>query len=232
MTAVRRNPRTKPNAESERRDTPRGEGLDFHRSPVEAVPCLIRCEGQRLRQFLHIHEMACGDGALVRPLRQSGFRVEASDIADRGCPASYVADYLADEALHRPGIAGVTNPPFNRAEEFILRACQQYDYVAMVLRLRYLGAKHLVTPPGMTGVIEMPGKSPLWINTRIPFARVIVPDGRWSMMHRDGYAGPKTESGMIDFGWFVWDAAHQGPPQIIMEAQLNAAAAAGRNEHA
>lgn len=237
MTAVRRKARTKPNAESERRDTPKSVGLDFHRSPVEAVPCLIRCEGARLRNFKIVHEMACGDGALVIPLRRAGFRVVASDIADRGCPDSSVSDYLGKRrsfmGLDPSDVAGVTNPPFNRAEEFILRACHQYDYVAMVLRLRYLAAKHLVpVEADLAAILEMTGKTSIWASTRIPFARVIIPDGRWSMMHRDGYDGPKTESGMIDFCWFIWDAAHKGNPQIVMEAQLNAAAAAGRNDHA
>jgi hypothetical protein len=219
----------KPNAENEARHTPKKDTLDFHRSPVEAVPCLIRCEGARLRDFFAIEEMACGDGALVTPLRKAGWQVHASDIVARGCPGQTIGDYLARPVRGvKVGRAGVTNPPFNRAEEFILKACEEFDYVAMVLRLRYLGAKHLVPMPG----IDLSRKSPIWANTRIPFARMVVPDGRWSMMHRDGYGGPKTESGMIDFCWFVWDAEHTGSPRIIMEAQINAAAAAGRFDNA
>lgn len=221
--------RRTPNAENERRDTPKADTRDFHRSPAEAVTCLLRCEGGRLRQFFHIHEMACGDGALVIPLRRAGFRVEASDLVARGCPASSTGDYLAKPLIHRRGVAGVTNPPFNAAEQFILRACQEFDYVAMLLRLRYLGSKHLVNIGQPEGPVE---RRPIWANTRIPFARVIVPNARWPMMHRDGYQGPKTESGMIDFGWFIWDAEHIGFPQVIMESQLMAAAAAGKVKHA
>lgn len=220
--------RKKPNAESERRDTPKADTLDFHRSPIEAVPCLLNCEGARLRQFPWIREMACGDGALVLPLRRAGFIVHASDIVDRRCPGQAVQDYLqAPVAGIQDKTAGVTNPPFNRAEEFIIKACSEFDYVAMVLRLRYLGAKHLVG-----GIEAQLAKAPIWALTRIPFARVIVPDGRWSMMHRDGYQGPKTESGMIDFAWFIWDAAHKGLPQIVMEFHINAARSAGRNINA
>lgn len=223
-----RKPGSKPNAEAERRDTPKGVGLDYHRSPVEAAHCLIRCEGQRLRDFYRIREMACGDGALVTPLRRAGFSVHASDIVQRGCPGQAVIDYLKAPTLFEEGTAGITNPPFDHAEEFILKACLEFDYVAMLLRLRYLGAKHLVPMPG----IDNSRRSPIWANTRIPFARVIVPDGRWPMMHRDGYQGRKTDSSTIDFGWFVWDRRHTGCPQIVFEAQLNAAAAAGRIPHA
>lgn len=225
-------PKRKPNAEGERRDTPKAATLDYHRSPVEAVPCLLFCEGSRLRQFARIREPACGDGALVTPLRRAGFEVTASDIVPRGCPGQTVADYLKGKARHQPGTACVGNPPFNQAERFILKACDEFDYVAMVLRLRYLGAKHLVSMDSAAELAFFANKVPLWMLTRIPFARVVIPASRWSMMHRDGYEGAKTERGMIDFCWFVWDAAHKGPPQIIMESQLKAAAAAGRQDHA
>lgn len=219
-------PRRK-NTEHERRATPKGATRDFHRSPPEAVDCLLRIEGARLRQFDRIREMACGDGALVLPLRRAGFVVDASDIENRRCPGQTVADYLKRPAVYRPGVAGVTNPPFNCAEEFILKACAEFDYVAFVLRLRYVGAKHQLQIPG----IDDAKKSPIWANTRIPFARVIIPDGRWPMMHRDGYEGPKTDNSPTDFGWFIWDRQHNGFPQIVMEAQINAAEAAGRNAY-
>lgn len=218
------------NTENEKRASPKGAKLDFHRSPDEAIPCLLRCEGARLRQFHRIREMACGDGALVLPLRRAGFTVQAIDIVNRGCPGQSVGDYRKHKVGGVvPGTAGVTNPPFYCAEEFILKACEEFDYVAMILRLRYVGAKHQLDIPG----IDDAKKSPIWSNTRIPLARVIIPDGRWPMMHRDDYEGPKTKSGMTDFGWFIWDQTHSGFPQIVMEAQINAAEAAGRkSQHA
>lgn len=223
--------RQRPNAERERRDVPKGQTLDFHRSPAEAAACLIACEGLRLRGFTRLVEPACGDGALVIPFRQAGFRVAASDIEARGCPGQTVADYLAGEPHRRPDEACLTNPPFNRAEEFILRATQEFDYVAMLLRLRYLGAKHLIGPDGLP--TRAKGGIPIWNATRIPCARVIIPHGRWPMMHRDGHPNEGTEqSSMMDFAWFIWDASHRGPIQVFMESQLNAAAAAGRDDHA
>jgi hypothetical protein len=204
-------------SENERRDTPKRDTLDFHRSPIEAVQCMLATEYLALRRFSFIHDMACGDGALVLPLRDAGFKVIASDIVDRGCPRSHVQDYLdpsfGPDAAQRRRIAAFTNPPFNRAEEFITKACAQYDYVAMILRLRFLAAKHLVDDHG----VPIRSGKPLWRGTRIPFARLILPKGRWPMMHRDDYDGEKIENGMIDFAIFVWDAEHQGAAQIIME---------------
>lgn len=219
MIAARR-----PNAEAERRDTPVGATLDFHRSPVEAARCFLATEYLTLRSFQFIHELACGDGALVLPLREAGVQVIASDIADRGCPRSHVQDFLdpgfgTKTEAQRRRIAAFTNPPFNRAGEFIIKACAQYDYVAMILRLRYLGSKHLVDEQGRShvGGKKVADGKPIWQRTRLPFARVIVPKSRWPLMHRDDFEGERTNSSTIDFGIFVWEAAHRGSPQIIRE---------------
>ena len=79
----------------------------------------------------------CGDGALVTPLRAAGFKVIASDIVDRGCPDSHVQDFLAPAfgtktEAQRRRVAGFTNPPFNRACEFIVKGCEHYDYLARI----------------------------------------------------------------------------------------------------
>lgn len=218
MTAAR-----KVNIEAERRDTPRDATLDFHRSPVEAAQCFMATEYLALQRYAFIHEMACGDGRLVLPLRDAGFSVIASDIVDRGCPQSHVQDFLDPGfglmETQRRRVAAFTNPPFNRAEEFIVKACAHYDYVAMILRLRYLGAKHLVNEIGQThvdGKRVVQGK-PIWQTTRIPFARVIKPKSRWPMMHRDGYEGDRIKGGMIDFAIFVWEAGHRGHAVIVDE---------------
>src|SRR6266536_3969575 len=36
---------------------------------------------------------------------------------------------------------------------------------------------------------------------------------RFPMMHRDGWDGPRATNAMA-FAWFVWDARHEGPPQL------------------
>jgi hypothetical protein len=148
-------------------------------------------------------------------LRSAGFTVRASDIVDRGCPDSFLRDFLADERISYRGtrIGCFTNPPFNRDEEFVMQACERYDYVAMVLRLRFLAAKHLVDD---AGAATRSGE-PLWQQTRIPFARVILPKSRWPMMHRDGFAGEKTDSSPTDCAIFVWEAGHRGPAVIVRE---------------
>jgi hypothetical protein len=208
-----------PGVENERRDRANAHPQNFHRSGDEAVPCLLAVEGGRLKRFEFIFEPACGDGALVVPLRDAGFKVIASDLIDRGCPDSHVQDFLAADfgtksEGQRRRIACFTNPPFDRADAFILKACANYDYVAMILRLRYLAPQHLIDDAGQGDIHK---NAPIWQQTRIPLARVIIPKARWKMMHRDGYAGPKLKGGLTDYAIFIWEAGHSGSPLIVKE---------------
>lgn len=202
--------------EFDRRDAESETGANFHRSPPEAIPTLLSIEHQTLMRYAGIDEPACGDGRLVLPLRAKGFDVWAADIVDRGCPDCIVQDFLmpdaSSHAVMRRRRACVTNPPYNRCEEFVLAACERYDYVAMILRLRYLGPQHYVDG----GAAAVTGR-PIWAETRIPFARIILPASRWPMMHRDGYVGKKVSGGMTDSCWFIWEAGHKGPAEILRE---------------
>lgn len=209
----------RPNVEHERRDRINGHPQHFHRSTDEAVPCLLSVEGARLKAFDFILEPACGDGALVLPLRNAGFKVIASDLIDRQCPDSRVEDFLApDRGMKNEGprrrVACFTNPPFDHADQFILKACANFDYVAMILRLRYLAPQHLTDATGRGDIHK--GK-PVWQQTRIPLARIIIPKARWKMMHRDGFAGKKLKGGVTDFAIFIWEAGHSGCPLIVKE---------------
>ena len=89
---------------------------DFYPTPPEATRALLSSIESWPRNVL---EPACGDGAICRILEQAGFRVRAQDLVDRGYGTS------GRNFLHDPvAWAGplITNPPFNLAAEFILRA--------------------------------------------------------------------------------------------------------------
>ena len=76
----------------------------------EAVRGLLARDGDAIRACGSVWEPACGDGALVREIRASGIPCCASDLIDRGCPDSWVADYFS--CLRSRGRAIITNPPF------------------------------------------------------------------------------------------------------------------------
>lgn len=171
-------------------------GDDFYATPKCAVDSLLAIERKWLPRGT-IWEPACGDGAIVMPLRAAGWKVEATDLIDRGCPDSLAGlDFVRDGRSPR-NIAGViTNPPFKLAKEFVDRALMDAPYVAMLLRLSFLEG----------------GKRHFWFEHG-SLARVHVSSRRLPMMHRDGWAGPKAGSAVCH-AWFVWDKRHEGRPVI------------------
>jgi len=77
----------------------------------EAIRALMAHDGDEIRHLGgRIWEPACGDGAMVREMRDQDFYVTASDIEHRGCPDSWLADYYTMEESGAPAI--ITNPPY------------------------------------------------------------------------------------------------------------------------
>lgn len=77
----------------------------------EAIRALLARDGERIRKLGSVWEPACGDGALVRIIREEGIYCVASDLVDRGCPNSFLADYFTMHVSEAPAI--ITNPPYN-----------------------------------------------------------------------------------------------------------------------
>jgi hypothetical protein len=159
-------------------------GLDAYFSPPEAVTSLIHIESRYLPRC--IWEPAAGDGAIVRPLQDAGFRVVASDIADYGLVGCGI-DYLSSKPP--PGVEGiVTNPPYKLAMRFAEKAIRETYYLALLLRTNFLES---------TARLQFFRKhqpARIWISSR-----------RLPMMHRHGWQGPRAPSNTC-FAWFVWDA--------------------------
>lgn len=170
-------------------------GLEFYKTPVEATRSLIAIEGRSLPQM--IWEPACGDGAMVFPLVESGRTVFASDIVDRGF--GHVLDFMtAEHHPVSPCRAVVTNPPFSLAQEFVDKAFSlpNIHYVALLLRLAWLES----------------ARRKEWFASNPP-ARIHVSSRRLPMMHREGYEGKKSTS-TLAHAWFIWLRGHDGPPQL------------------
>lgn len=170
-------------------------GDDFYATPPEAVASLLAIECKWMPRST-VWEPACGDGAIVLPLRAAGYTVSATDLVDRGCPDSRVLDFLGDDPLRSEFGSVITNPPFKLAREFVEVGLKHAPYVAMLLRLAFL---------------EGNARRP-WFQSS-PLARVHVSSRRLPMMHRDGWTGPKAGSAVCH-AWFVWDERHEGRPEI------------------
>lgn len=141
------------------------------------------------RTWPNVWEPAAGSGKMVRALRESGFSVHATDIADG-------ADFLDQEAAQGGGFDGiVTNPPYEQATQFIehaLALMQPAGYVAMLLRTDFDHAKtrkHL-------------------FSGHPAFAKKVVLTKRIKWFE-DSKGQPS-----FNHAWFIWDWEHSGPPTL------------------
>jgi len=175
-------------------------GDDLYETPPEATRAFLKAFGAWLPDV--IWEPACGPGAIVRELRAAGHVVIASDLVDyrdRGLGDQLVnVDFEMERAMPGRAQAIVTNPPYKRADHFVLRALELAPKVAMLLRIGFIANGVKVRGPAL----DHGG-----LRAFCPFR------GRLPMMHRDGWDGNRSTS-QTDFAWFVWERGYDGPPMV------------------
>jgi hypothetical protein len=169
-------------------------GDDTYETPEIAVEKLVQVE----RFEGAIWEPAAGRGAIVDVLRKHGHQIVATDLIDHGVGTGRVDFLLEWRPLARNV---VTNPPYKSADQFAEHACDLVlsggGKVCLLLRLPFLAGLRR-----REGLFKRHRLSRLWVFS-----------GRLPRMHRVGWDGPRTSSS-VDFGWFIWDPTHVGPPQI------------------
>ena len=162
-------------------------GLDFYPTPSWVTEALLEVEGFRGT----ILEPACGDGAISKVLAAANYEVESSDLYDRGYGTDN-RDFLLSIAsgYHWPINNIVTNPPYNFAEKFILRALEITKYkVAFFLRLAFLESitRH-------NSIFKETPPTRVWVfSERV----TMYPNGQQT-------AG----SGTTAYAWFIWEASN------------------------
>lgn len=173
-----------------------------------------------------IWEPACGDGGMADVLAMAGYRVIASDIAAWGYGAQGM-DFLDASAwrgardpaptLPIPSCAAiVTNPPFDQAVEFVLRALEltreARGKVAILQRHEWDAASE------REGLFEITGgckyllpRRPYWIIP--PAAMGVCPEAaRLAAIPINPKTG-KPDSPRFAFSWYVFDW-RAAPPWI------------------
>lgn len=169
----------------------RERGDDFYATPACAVRALLAVEPIPLTCW----EPACGDGAIVRVLRESGRAVIATDLVDWGCPdAVSRRDFLLEREAPAGVPAIVTNPPFKLAEEFVEHAIGLVPEVYMLMRGAFLEGQRWYRPE----------ENKAGLGLRDHLARVWMFAPRLPFMHRHGYDGPKNSNSGMPFAWFVF----------------------------
>ena len=143
---------------------------DFYETPKSAT--------EALAAFLHrrpavILDPCAGNGAIPNAFLDLGFpfRWELRDIVGGH-------DYLHSERVEADGV--ITNPPYSLAQEFVTKALDEYQFVAMLLRLNFLGSR----------------KRRDWWQTRLPTSLIVI-------SKRPSFTGKGTDA--TEYAWFVWD---------------------------
>lgn len=114
---------------------------DYYSTPWHPTEALILAEHDALARYSEIWEPACGDGAISEVLKLHGYKVESSDLVDRGYGQGGI-DFLLCHTAPRGTKALITNPPFNLAEDFIRHAITDLGcpYMALLLKAQYFHA--------------------------------------------------------------------------------------------
>jgi hypothetical protein len=181
---------------AQRRDPP--DAVDYFPTPLWASRALFRhvLPALGIESVDRVWEPACGEGHMASVITEfARKRVLASDIFDYGYGTA-PHDFLHDEPLTKPDWV-VTNPPFNLACEFTLRALDiAIDGVALLVRTQW---------------IEGVGRYEKLFRDRPPtlyapfVERVPMVKGRW-----DPDASTATS-----YAWFVWCKNASALPRIF-----------------
>lgn len=185
------------------------DSLDFFPTPPWATRALCEFLDHCCRDTPLEHaacwEPACGQGDMVRPLREWFLGVHGSDVHDYGVPEqATVQDFLWPSKV--PGVPGrgpdwiITNPPFRLAGLFALHALTRArEGVALLVRTSFLegGGRYetLFAPhppawilqfcervPMFTGRLDAKGSSATaycWVVWRAPFDSGASPAFHW-----------------------------------------------------
>lgn len=151
----------------------------------ETPPWVTEALLPHLAADLKIWEPAAGSGNMVSVLRGAGHEVHSSDVDE---------DFL--NAGANGCTAVVTNPPYDRAREFIEHALAVTEphqgLVAMLLRVDYDSAKT---------------RMHLFADCR-SFAKKLV------LVRRIVWFAPAKKSPSYNHAWYLWDHRHHGAPAL------------------
>lgn len=168
---------------------------DYYATDPEAVEKLLKRE-----KFFHcVLEPACGEGHISEVLLKHGYDVLSTDIVNRGyIGQAFTQDFLKAGAVPRNSRDIITNPPYNKAKEFVehaLEFSQESVKVAMFLKLTFLESakrKELFD--------KYPPKTIYVFRNRIDC---------W----KNGVK-PDKPAKAVCYAWFVWQKGFKGNPII------------------
>lgn len=144
-----------------------------------------------------VWEPACGGGYMAEVLKKNGYRVIATDLIYRGYGVEKSFDFLEETFDNFNGDI-VTNPPYNKALQFVQRALDNVKTghkVAMFLKLTFLEGKSR-----KQFFLDNPPKIVYVSSSRLICAK----NGDFESINGSAVA----------YAWFVWEKGFSGDPII------------------
>lgn len=168
---------------------------DYYATDPEAVRKLLEVE-----EFdFYVLEPCCGDGHISKVLEANNYDVESWDLVKRSYDhQAGVRDFLQWNPEVKNYRDVVTNPPYNKAMEFVTHALDISTdgvRVAMFLKLTFLeGVK----------------RKDLF--SKYPPVKIYVFRNRVDCW-KNGVR-PKTPSRAVCYAWFIWEKGFHGTPTV------------------
>lgn len=164
---------------------------DFYETPysmtrrfLESLPDLLPTTGWL--------EPAAGDGAIVKIVKEKGYRIDSYDI-NQG------VDFLAMDGVGQYKVV-ITNPPYSLAYEFIQKAKKvSSSKIMFLLPLSYLHGYQRYCN--------------VWKDQEFPLSSIYV-FVRYPLLGDPLREDGKYRTGMQVYAWFVWDKLCEDEPRI------------------
>lgn len=183
------------NGASNHTDEERAE-FDFYATEPKAIDKLYATGELDCK---NIWECACGEGHLSKRLEELGFKVKSTDLIDRGYGQGEI-DFFECTEIFDGDI--LTNPPYKKALEFVLKALDlitEGHKVFMFLKLTFL--------EGKTRYKELFSKKPpklIYVfSQRVQCAK----NGNFEKYSQ----GVGTA---VAYAWYVWEKEYNGETMI------------------
>ena len=170
------------------------EENDYYATDPIAIDKLLKEES--ISEY--VWECACGEGHMVKRLKEYGHFVRASDIVNRmGYGEQEILDFLSVGSCV-PVYDIVTNPPYKYAKEFVLKALDltaEGHNVCMFLKLTFLEGKARYQEL----FSKYPPKNIYVFSERVMCAK----NGDFEKMKAGGGSA-------VAYAWFVWEKGFDG----------------------
>ena len=145
----------------------------------------------------NVWECACGEGHLSKRLEELGHNVDSTDLIDRGYGQGNV-NFLECEKRLTDYNCILTNPPYNKAMDFVLHALELLDnggYCIMFLKTTFLEGKKRYNEL----FSKYPPKYIFQFSNRVLCAK----NGNFERMIAGGGSA-------VAYAWFIWEKGYKG----------------------